>query len=103
MALSSTWYACACAIRLEQEVAFVVSDAGKTEITPNMSGPESVDPRAALKKQAAEYAVRYVKSGMAVGLGTGSTAIFAVRRIAELLQSGDLKDILGFATSQASR
>jgi ribose 5-phosphate isomerase A len=83
-------------------VAFVVSDAGKTEITPNMSGPESVDPRAALKKQAAEYAVRYVKSGMAVGLGTGSTAIFAVRRIAGLLRDGTLKDIVAFATSRVT-
>ncbi len=61
-----------------------------------------VDPHAALKRQAAEYAVRYVESGMAVGLGTGSTAIFAVRYIGELLRSGTLKDIVAFATSQVS-
>ncbi len=35
----------------------------------------------ALKKEAAEYAVRYIESGMTVGLGTGSTAIFAIRHI----------------------
>jgi ribose 5-phosphate isomerase A len=68
-----------------------------------MSGPgESVDPHAALKKQAAEYAVRYVKSGMAIGLGTGSTAIFAVRAIGGLLRDGVLRDIVAFATSRVT-
>jgi ribose 5-phosphate isomerase A len=62
----------------------------------------SPDPHAALKKMAAEYALRYVQSGMTVGLGTGSTAIFAIRRIGELLHSGELKNIVGFATSKAS-
>jgi len=62
----------------------------------------SLDPHAALKKAAAEYAVRCIESGMTVGLGTGSTAIFAIQRIGALLQSGELKDILGFATSRAS-
>jgi ribose 5-phosphate isomerase A len=38
---------------------------------------------------------------MVVGLGTGSTAIFATRRIAELLRRGELRDIIGFATSVA--
>jgi ribose 5-phosphate isomerase A len=68
-----------------------------------MSGSvESIDPHAALKKEAAEYAVRYVKSGMAVGLGTGSTAIFAVRSIGEMLRDGTLKDIVAFATSRVT-
>ena len=62
----------------------------------------SSDQQALLKKAAAEYAVRYIQSGMTVGLGTGSTAIFAIRRIGALLQSGELKDIVGFATSRAS-
>lgn len=57
----------------------------------------------ALKKQAAEYAVRYIESGMTVGLGTGSTAIFAIRHIAELLKSGELQDIVAIPTSGASR
>ena len=47
------------------------------------------------RQQAAERAVEFVKSGMVVGLGHGSTAIFAVRRIAELLHEGQLQDILG--------
>jgi ribose 5-phosphate isomerase A len=60
------------------------------------------DPHADLKRQAAEYAVRYLESGMAVGLGTGSTAIFAVRHLAELLRTGVLKDIVAFATSKVT-
>jgi len=40
-----------------------------------------------------------VKSGMKLGLGTGSTAIHAVRRIGELLACGRLCDICAFATS----
>ena len=40
-----------------------------------------------------------VKSGMKLGLGTGSTAIFAVRRLAFLLSSGKLKDIMVVPTS----
>jgi ribose 5-phosphate isomerase A len=54
------------------------------------------------KKQAAERAINFVESGMVVGLGTGSTAIFATRRLAELLRQGALRDILGFATSRAT-
>src|SRR6204780_2458146 len=64
--------------------------------------PTSTDPQAALKKEAAVYALRYVKSGMTVGLGTGSTAIFAIRHIASMLKSGELKDIVCFATSRGS-
>ena len=40
-----------------------------------------------------------MQSGMVVGLGTGSTAAFAVDRIGELLKSGELKDIVGVPTS----
>jgi len=62
----------------------------------------SADPHAKLKQEAAEYAVQFVQPGMIVGLGTGSTAIFATRRIGELLRDGSLKDITGFPTSQAT-
>ncbi|MCL2759634.1 MAG: ribose-5-phosphate isomerase RpiA [Treponema sp.] len=40
-----------------------------------------------------------VKSGMKLGLGTGSTAIHAVRRVGELITQGALRDICAFATS----
>ena len=54
---------------------------------------------AVLKRQAAERAVAYVEPGMVVGLGEGSTAAFAVRRIAQLLREGDLHDVLGVPCS----
>ena len=52
-----------------------------------------------LKQQAAWKAVEYVKSGMKLGLGTGSTAAFAVDKIGQLLKDGTLKDIVGVPTS----
>lgn len=52
------------------------------------------------KREAASAAVeRYVESGMVVGLGTGSTAAFAVRRIGELVAAGELRDLKGVPTS----
>jgi ribose 5-phosphate isomerase A len=59
----------------------------------------SSDRLAELKRQAAIRAVSFVESGMVVGLGTGSTAIFALRRISRLLHEGSLSDIVGVATS----
>ena len=53
------------------------------------------------KKQAAEKAVEFIESGMIVGLGVGSTAIWAVRRLAELLKENHLKDIKGLPCSAA--
>jgi ribose 5-phosphate isomerase A len=52
-------------------------------------------------KEAAAFAAvdALVKSGMKLGLGTGSTAIYAVRRVGELLFKGALRDISAFATS----
>lgn len=53
-----------------------------------------------LKKQVGYKAVDdYVKSGQVVGLGTGSTAYYAVERVGEKLKSGELKDILAIPTS----
>jgi ribose 5-phosphate isomerase A len=69
----------------------------------SVSNPPSVDPQARLKQEAAEFAVQFVESGMIVGLGTGSTAIFATRKIGALLREGTLKYISGFATSRATQ
>ena len=63
-----------------------MGDSGKVDTLP-------------IKRRAAQRAVDYVKSGMVVGLGYGSTAIFAVYRIAEMLRSGHLRDILGVPCS----
>jgi ribose 5-phosphate isomerase A len=53
------------------------------------------------KQQAAERAVELVTSGMIVGLGTGGTAIYAIRRIGALIHAGDLRDIVAVPTSVA--
>lgn len=52
-----------------------------------------------LKKRAAVEAVKQVQSGNVVGLGTGSTAYFAVEELGRLLKEGVLKNIVGVATS----
>jgi ribose 5-phosphate isomerase A len=62
----------------------------------------ATDPQVAFKAAAALRAVEFVESGMKVGLGSGSTAIYATRRIGELLQTGELVDIVAFATSKAT-
>jgi ribose 5-phosphate isomerase A len=55
-----------------------------------------------LKRQAAETAVESVASGMVVGLGTGSTAAYAIEAIGRRLQDGRLCDIVGVPTSEAT-
>jgi ribose 5-phosphate isomerase A len=56
-----------------------------------------------LKQMAAERAVEHIQSGMVVGLGTGSTALFAIQRLASLLASSLLKDIVAIPSSVRSR
>ena len=55
-----------------------------------------------LKQQAAERAVESVESGMVIGLGSGSTAILAVRKIGQRLARGELRDIRGIPTSNVT-
>jgi ribose 5-phosphate isomerase A len=53
-----------------------------------------------MKEAAGKAAVdELVHSGMKLGLGTGSTAIYAIRRVGELLSRGELRDISAFVTS----
>lgn len=54
-----------------------------------------------LKRQAAERAVELIEPGMVVGLGVGTTAIHAVRRIAALLRMGELRDVVGVACANS--
>jgi ribose 5-phosphate isomerase A len=60
------------------------------------------DPSARWKQQAGEMAAGLVESGMVIGLGTGSTAIFATCRIADRLRAGELRRIVAIATSSAT-
>ncbi|WP_419873488.1 ribose-5-phosphate isomerase RpiA [Candidatus Pristimantibacillus sp. PTI5] len=52
------------------------------------------------KKLAAEKAVEFVKDGMIVGLGTGSTAYFAIQKIGQKVKEG--LSIRAIATSNQS-
>lgn len=81
----------------------------RTSAPPNLRTPCSTAIRALssptltqddLKKLAADKAVDYVRSGMVLGLGTGSTAAFVVSKIGELFNSGELRDIVGIPTSK---
>ena len=65
------------------------------------SSLESILKVETLKQQAAEFALQFVQSGMTVGLGSGSTAIYATRGIGRRIQAGDLKDIVAVPTSLA--
>ena len=56
----------------------------------------------AFKRAAGERAASYIQKGMVVGLGTGSTAIFATRKLGELLSSGALRDVTAIPTSRAT-
>jgi ribose 5-phosphate isomerase A len=52
-----------------------------------------------LKKLAALKAVGYVESGMILGLGTGSTAWFALEEIGRRIREGRLQRIIGIPSS----
>lgn len=54
------------------------------------------------KRSAAARAVELVLPGMAIGLGTGSTAAHATRLLGERLRSGALRDVVGVPTSDAT-
>ncbi len=56
-----------------------------------------------LKRRAAEEAAAHVRSGMVLGLGTGSTAALVVETIARKLGRGELADIRGIPTSGRTR
>ncbi len=55
------------------------------------------------KRDAAHTAVgRFVGSGATIGLGSGTTSAFVVRRIGELLEGGDLTGVRGIPTSEST-
>jgi ribose 5-phosphate isomerase A len=53
----------------------------------------------ALKRRAAEAALLEVRSGMVLGLGTGSTVAHLLDLLGEALRAGELADIVGVPTS----
>lgn len=54
-----------------------------------------------MKRRAAEAAASSVEDGMVVGLGTGSTAAYAISALGEAVEDG--LDIIGVPTSDAAR
>jgi ribose 5-phosphate isomerase A len=53
-----------------------------------------------LKQQAARHALTYIRSGMVLGLGTGSTTAYFIDMLAERIRAGELRDIVGVPTSK---
>jgi ribose 5-phosphate isomerase A len=56
-----------------------------------------------LKRAAAEEALRSIRSGMTVGLGTGSTVRHFVDLLGAALVAGSLRDVVGVPTSVQTR
>lgn len=54
----------------------------------------------AFKQRAALHAVNYVRSGSAIGLGTGSTVKYALEELGQRLADGRLQDVVGVSTSE---
>ena len=52
-----------------------------------------------LKKEAGQAVVDFIESGMALGLGTGSTTSYALEEIGRRIKSGKLRDIVGIPSS----
>lgn len=57
------------------------------------------DPVKLMKQLVGKAAADRVKSGMIVGLGTGSTTAYTIEYLGERIKSGELKDIKGVPTS----
>lgn len=55
------------------------------------------------KEQAGRKSAEYIKSGMVVGLGTGSTATWAIKAIAERVKNKEIENILCIPTSSSTR
>lgn len=81
----------------------------RTTTHARSNNKRSIAPRAMASQDELKKLVGYksvddhVKSGMVVGLGTGSTAYFAVERLGQKLASGELTDIVAIPTSERTR
>ncbi|WKC58436.1 ribose 5-phosphate isomerase A [Borrelia sp. P9F1] len=56
------------------------------------------------KKLTAKYAVEhYLRSGMRLGVGTGTTVFYAIKYLSEKIRSGSLKDLEIYPTSSGTK
>ncbi|XP_077226496.1 uncharacterized protein LOC143887461 [Tasmannia lanceolata] len=69
-------------------------------ISQSLTAPEAQD---ALKRALAKKAVALVKSGMVIGLGTGSTASLAIEELGKLIRERKLKDVVAVGANYQSR
>ena len=98
MAAEATWPLCPCYVGINS--SFDCRCVLHHLPILQRDNPSKMASQDELKKQTGYKAVDdYVKSGMVVGLGTGSTAYFAVERLGQLLKSGKLKDVVAIPTS----
>ncbi len=78
--------------------------ASKSAVRSAVVAPRAMASQDELKQMTGYKSVDdHVESGMVVGLGTGSTAYFAVERLSQKLKSGELKDIIAIPTSERTR
>lgn len=61
-----------------------------------------MNPSESKKRRAADAAVKEVASGMVLGLGTGTTARFAIERLGSLCREGSLERLVCIPTSVAT-
>jgi ribose 5-phosphate isomerase A len=61
-----------------------------------------VSDRDELKQAASEQAAALVESGMVIGLGTGTTTVFAIRAVGARVKSGELQNVIAVPTSSAT-
>ncbi|WP_196219553.1 ribose-5-phosphate isomerase A, partial [Microcystis aeruginosa] len=52
-----------------------------------------------IKQAVGKMAAERVQSDTIVGLGTGSTTVFAIQHLGERLKNGEIKNIVGIPTS----
>lgn len=67
-----------------------------------MSSTASQDAQTQAKRLAAKEALKLVKSGMIIGLGSGSTSTLFIEALGEAVKSGALTNIVGIPTSKES-
>ena len=78
--------------------------ASKSAVRSAVVAPRAMASQDELKQMTGYKSVDdHDESGMVVGLGTGSTAYFAVERLGQKLKSGELKDIIAIPTSERTR
>jgi ribose 5-phosphate isomerase A len=73
-----------------------------TAARPDQKGRIPVQSTQALKQQAASTALTYVRGGMVLGLGSGTTTVHFIRLLASRLKTGALLDVMGVATSETT-